>query len=101
MFRRIDNFLKKHGGDFKFWAERAKQYAAWIQFLMTVYIAISVGSAGWSWYLLLIPVIGVLCLMDFRYVAKGEFGKMSKINPEWNELREDVKAIMKAIKETQ
>lgn len=80
-------------GEMKFWAERFLNYVARVSWAVTVLASMKILAIDFWWLLLLVPPAIAWAYVDFRYVGPGELQAGMKRNPEWIDMRADIRAI--------
>lgn len=77
--------------NFKIMAERSKQYVAWVQFIMIGWIFIAQTEFNLiTTILLVILALGVLSLIDFKWIFPAELNRISQKNPVLMKIMNDV-----------
>jgi len=95
--------MKQYLKGWKFWAERARGYALWIQALLIIDIWLRT-SSFFTWpivIMLLVPITALIMYLDYKFVYPGEAESAFKANPEWLALRrdvDDIKALLNGIR---
>lgn len=80
--------------NFKIMFERTKQYVIVVQFLMVSWIFIQSTQFNLPMTILLVVlVLGILSLVDFKWILPAELNRMSEKNPVLMEIRRDIKEL--------
>ncbi len=84
---------------FKIMFERAKQYVAWVQFMMIGWLFILQTEFNLVTTILLVGIaLGTLALIDFKWILPAELDKMAQKNPVLMKIMSDVNEIKKEVK---
>jgi len=80
--------------NFKIMAERSKQYVAWIQFIMISILFIQQTPFSLITTIVLVAtVLGILSIVDFKYILPAELNRMSEKNPMLVSIKNDLKEL--------
>jgi len=80
--------------NFKIMAERSKQYVAWIQFIMISILFIQQTPFSLITTIALVAtVLGILSIIDFKYILPAELNRMSEKNPMLVSIKNDLKEL--------
>ncbi len=80
--------------NFKIMAERSKQYVAWIQFIMISILFIQQTPFSLITTIFLVAtVLGILSIVDFKYILPAELNRMSEKNPMLVSIKNDLKEL--------
>jgi len=80
---------------FKLMFERTKQYIATVNFVMIAYLFIEQTQFNLvTTVILALLVLGVLSIVDFKYIYPKELGRASEKNPVLMEIRNDIKKLL-------
>jgi hypothetical protein len=79
-------------------AERTKQYVAWVQFLLILYLFIAQSPFS-VWLVVPTATIALLVIsyIDYRFILPAEFNKSSKLNPFMVEIRDDIQSMKREL----
>lgn len=86
------------------WQQRLSTYVAMINFVMVFYLYIIESPLGLEWYhwLIMISVgVSLIVFIDTLYIMPHSYSYTFEKNPEFQELKQDVKEIKKIIEEKQ
>jgi len=85
----------------KIMAERSKQYIAWVQFIMIGVIFIQSTNFNLPMTLLLVVLfLGILSVIDFKWILPAELNRISEKNPVLMSMKKDLAEIKKNLKES-
>lgn len=86
---------------FKVVAERMKQYVAWVQFVLILYLFIAESPYPF-WIVLPVAGVGVLLIgyIDYKFIFPKEIGKVASKNPFLVNLQNDITEIKEKICQT-
>lgn len=83
-------------GRYKTWVNRLQTYMGPLNFVMILYLYIQQEPLGiiWQvWFILLGAALVGLLLFDLVIVYPSELKYSTRKNPEWNDLRDDIRTI--------
>jgi len=90
MFKSKAEFIEYVKG-FKFWVERARGYALWINILLLFDLWRGKYDLGWDTFFLVgITVTSVILVIDYLWIYPGEVTSATKKNPQWTVLMNKV-----------
>ena len=92
----------KNIGRYKTWLNRLQSYLGPLNFLMIMYLYIVQEPLGLTWQIWVIILgsfLTVLLIVDLLIIFPSEQQYISRKNPEWRELRDDVHQIKKQLEE--
>lgn len=92
--------MKNNLGKYKAWVNRVQSYLAPLNFVMILYLYIiqePVGMPWYSWVMILVFVLSVLLCFDILFVFPSESQYAWRINPDWVEMRRDIKMIKESL----
>ena len=88
--------ISKLLGRMKIWQQRLATYASMINFAMVFYLYIIESPMGLEWYhwaLIISVAASSLMFIDVRFIMPNSLGYNFEKNPEFQELKQDVKEI--------
>jgi hypothetical protein len=91
--------MKEYLKGWKFWAERARGYALWVQAILIIDIWLRT-SSFFSWPIvvaILTPITVIIMYLDYKFIYPGEAASSWKANPEWMALRQEVRELKELI----
>ena len=94
-----DRFRKKLG-KYKTWLNRVQSYIAPLNFVMILYLYIVQQPLDMPWYLwvvVLVFFLSALLIFDVLFVFPSESQYIWRVNPDWRELRQDIKEIKESL----
>lgn len=94
-------FFKTEVGRYKTWIVRLQSYLGPLNFIMVLYLYIIQEPLGiiWQvWVVILVVLLAFVLAFDMRVIYPSEARFISRKNPEWVEMREEILEILRIVR---
>ena len=94
--------MKEYVKGLKFWLERARGYALWLNIFLLFDIWRVQSGYSWGFFFVVgIPSLIVLLYVDYKWIFPGEAASSTRANPEWNVLLKKIDALKTQVERLQ